>query len=87
MKDRLRFRQVHLDFHTGEQVTGIGANFNPEEFAKTLKDAHVNSVTCFARCHHGMIFYDSKINKERIHPHLVEKDLLKNRLKPVISMI
>ena len=81
MKDRLRFRQVHLDFHTGEQVTGIGANFNPEEFAKTLKDAHVNSVTCFARCHHGMIFYDSKINKERIHPHLVEKDLLKKQIE------
>lgn len=32
--------------------------------------ARVNSVTCFARCHHGYIYYDTKINPERRHPNL-----------------
>jgi hypothetical protein len=66
----LRFRQIHLDFHTSECIDGIGAQFDPEEFATTLEKARVNSITCFARCHHGWIYYDTKINPERRHPHL-----------------
>lgn len=81
MKDRLRFRQIHLDFHTSELIEDIAGGFDPEEFALTLKNAHVNSVTCFARCHHGMIYYDSKVNKERIHPYLKEKDLIKKQIE------
>jgi hypothetical protein len=81
MTDRLRFRQIHLDFHTSELIEGIGRDFDPKEFAATLKKAHVNSITCFARCHHGMIYYDSKLNPERMHPHLVEKDLLKKQIE------
>ncbi len=71
----LRFRQVHLDFHTSEAIAGVGAAFDPEEFAGTLEAAHVNSVTCFARGHHGWMYYPSKAFPERIHPHL-ECDLL-----------
>jgi hypothetical protein len=70
------FRQVHLDFHTSGLIPGIGADFDPEEFAQTLQDAHVNSITCFARCHHGYLYYDSKLFPERIHPHLSRKNLL-----------
>lgn len=66
----LRFRQVHLDFHTSGQIPGIGSRFNPDEFAETLKAAHVNSVTCFARGHHGWIYYDTRKFPERRHPHL-----------------
>ena len=73
----IRFRQIHLDFHTSPFIEGIGAHFDPDEFVHTLEKAHVNSVTCFARCHHGMIYYDSKINPERIHPHLANKNLLR----------
>jgi len=40
----LRFRQVHLDFHTSEHIEGIGAQFDPDEFASTLEKAHVNLV-------------------------------------------
>jgi hypothetical protein len=47
------FRQVHLDFHTSEQIPGVGSRFDGERFAETLKRAHVNSITCFSRCHHG----------------------------------
>ncbi len=78
--DKLRFRQIHLDYHTSELIENIGEAFDPEEFANTLKRAHVNSVTLFARCHHGMIYYDSHKNPERIHPHLKNKDLLKQQI-------
>jgi len=72
----LRFRQVHLDFHTSEAIGGVGADFDPDEFAATLKRACVDSVTCFARCHHGWIYYDTKAFPERRHPGLVRPDLL-----------
>ena len=76
----LKFRQVHLDFHTSPDIEGIGANFDAEKFAETLEKAHVDSVTCFARCHHGLLYYDSKINPERIHPQLADKDLLAKQI-------
>ncbi len=76
-----RFRQVHLDFHTSPDLQNIGAEFDPEEFATTLKKAHVNSITCFARCHHGYLYYDSKEFPELVHPHLVRKDLLKEQIE------
>lgn len=79
--EQLRFRQIHLDFHTNEELTGIASDFNAEEFAATLKRAHVDSVTLFARCHHGMIYYDSRKNPERIHPGLQNKNLLKEQIE------
>ena len=57
---RHRFRQVHLDFHTSECIPGVGAEFDPEEFARTLNDAAVNQINLFAKCHHGWMYYDSK---------------------------
>ena len=76
----LRYRQVHLDFHTSEHITGIGFAFDPEEFAATLEKARVNSITCFARCHHGWIYYDTKAFPERRHPHL-ERNLLEEQIE------
>ncbi len=75
----LRFRQIHLDFHTSEKIAGIGSKFDPEKFARTLKDAHVNSVTCFSRGHHGMIFHDTKFEHAR-HPYL-ERNLLAEQIE------
>lgn len=66
----LRFRQIHLDFHTSEAIPGIGSAFDANEFADTLAAAHVNSVTCFSRCHHGWIYHDTTRFPERRHPHL-----------------
>ena len=37
------FRQIHLDFHTSEAIQGVCSEFDAEEFAQTLEDAHVNS--------------------------------------------
>jgi len=64
----LRFRQVHLDFHTSEKIPGVGSEFNAEEFVHTLKRAHVNSVTLFSRCHHGWIYHETRFPNR--HPHL-----------------
>ncbi len=77
----LRFRQVHLDFHTSEEIPGIGADFDPEEFAATLERARVDSITCFARCHHGWVYYDTKAFPERVHPHAARKDLLEAQVE------
>lgn len=77
----LRFRQIHLDFHTSPDIPGVGADFDPDRFADTLAKAHVDSVTCFARCHHGYIYYPTKKHPERIHPRLVRKNLLGEQIK------
>jgi hypothetical protein len=53
-------RQIHLDFHTGPAIPGVGADFDAREFARTMKRAHVNSVTVFAKCHHGHLYYNTK---------------------------
>ncbi len=65
----LPFRQVHLDFHTSEQIRPIAGDFDPAQFAQTLAKAHVDSVTCFSRCHHGMIYHPTKFTQAR-HPGL-----------------
>ncbi|HOX37708.1 MAG TPA: beta-galactosidase trimerization domain-containing protein [Candidatus Brocadiia bacterium] len=78
--NRLRYRQIHLDFHTSEDVPGIGSEFDADEFADTLKAAHVNSITCFSRCHHGWIYHDTEKFPERRHPNL-ECNLLKEQIE------
>ena len=52
------FRQIHLDFHTSEAIEGVCSEFDAEEFAQTLADAHVNSITLFSCGHHGNLYYD-----------------------------
>lgn len=67
-QNSLRFRQVHLDFHTSEAITPVAKDFDPDEFADTLARAHIDSVTCFSRCHHGMIYHDTQFDAR--HPGL-----------------
>ena len=70
----LRYRQIHLDFHTSEHIPDVGAAFDPDDFVATLKRAHVNSITVFAKCHHGWSYYPTKVGAP--HPHLARPDLL-----------
>jgi hypothetical protein len=79
--NELRFRQIHLDFHTSEKIMRVGNSFNPQEFASRLKKSHVNSVTCFARCHHGMLYFKSKAFPELIHPGLSDPSLLEKQIE------
>src|SRR5581483_1968633 len=71
--EELAFRQIHLDFHTSGDIPGVGDDFDPDEFATILREAHVTSVTCFAKCHHGYSYYPTKIGVP--HPNL-HRDLL-----------
>ena len=64
----LPYRQIHLDFHTGPCIPDVGADFDAREFARTMKSAHVNSVTVFAKCHHGHLYYDT--SRPERHPGL-----------------
>ena len=74
----MRFRQVHLDFHTSEKVPGIGSEFKKEQFQKALIEGHVDSITIFSKCHHGWAYHPSKAN--RMHPNL-KFDLLAAQLE------
>lgn len=68
MPDQIPYRQIHLDFHTNEEIPGVGDHFDRDEFLKTLQLGHVNSINLFAKCHHGMYYYPTKIGK--MHPSL-----------------
>lgn len=60
MPIRLPMREIHLDFHTGPDVPDVGHQWDAKAFADTMVEAHVNSVTIFAKCHHGHLYYDTK---------------------------
>ena len=76
--DKLPFRQVHLDFHTGQCMPGVGSKFSEEDFEKALKEGHINSITLFSKCHHGWSYHPTSVNK--MHPSL-DTDLLGRQLK------
>jgi hypothetical protein len=69
----LRFRQIHLDFHTSEKIENIGKDFDKGQFQDMLRGGHIDSITVFSKCHHGWAYHPTKANQ--MHPHL-EFDLL-----------
>jgi len=71
---RLRFRQVHLDFHTSEHLPDIGSAFDKKAWQAALRAGHVNSITCFSKCHHGWTYHPTQMG--RLHPNL-KFDLLR----------
>ena len=73
---------VHLDFHTSPLIPDIGVKFDKEKFAKTFKDAKVDLVTLFAKCHHGYTYYPSKVGTT--HPNL-KFNLLKEQVEALRS--
>lgn len=68
MPHRLRYRQVHLDFHTSPHITEIGEAFDEMHWQSTLRRGNVDSITLFATCHHGYAYYDTQVGER--HPHL-----------------
>ncbi len=67
-------RHIHLDFHTSPFIEGVGADFDAETFAEIMVDARVDNVNIFAKCHHGMSYFPTKLGT--VHPQLKQKDLL-----------
>ncbi len=67
-------RQVHLDFHTSPYIPDLFSEFDVEKFADTIQGAHVNSVTIFAKCHHGMSYFPTEHGTP--HPALGDQDVV-----------
>jgi len=61
-------RQVHLDYHTSPDMKNVGENFSKENFQTALKKGKVSSITVFAKCHHGLCYYPTKLGT--MHPNL-----------------
>ena len=77
-------RTVHLDFHTGPDISDVGVDFDADEFAQTFVDAHVDSVTLFAKCHHGHLYYDT--DRAERHPGLArDLDLMGEQVEALHS--
>lgn len=74
---QLRFRQIHLDFHTSPAIPGIGARFDKAQFQEALKTGNVDSITCFSSCHHGWSYHPTEVGA--MHPHL-DFDLLRAQI-------
>lgn len=58
---RYPLRSVHIDFHTMPKVDDVGADFDPDDFVRTLKDAHIDAVNVFAKCNLGFAYYPTEI--------------------------
>ncbi|MBR6767094.1 MAG: beta-galactosidase trimerization domain-containing protein [Clostridia bacterium] len=67
---KLPTRQVHLDFHTSPHIPGIGSKFDKAQFQAALKEGNLNSITVFAKCHHGVCYYPTRVGT--VHPGLEE---------------
>ena len=65
---KVPLRQTHLDFHTSPDIENIGGNFSKENFQAALKEGNLDSITVFAKCHHSMCYYPTKVGI--MHPHL-----------------
>lgn len=65
---RIPTRQVHLDFHTSELIPDVGARFDKAQFQQALRLGNLNSITVFAKCHHGWCYYPTAVG--RVHPTL-----------------
>ena len=79
-RSRFPRRLVHLDFHTGPAIPDVGVEFDADQFARTFRDAHVESVTVFAKCHHGHLYY--RTARPERHPGLSDDvDLLGQQIE------
>jgi hypothetical protein len=74
---QLRYRHIHLDFHTSPDIPGIGSCFDKAQWQSALKTGHVNSITTFSKCHHGWSYHPTTVGKT--HPNL-SFDLLRAQM-------
>jgi Hypothetical glycosyl hydrolase 6 len=77
-KHPLRFRQIHLDFHTSGLIPGVGSKFSKRKFQMALRDSCVDSITLFSKCHHGFSYHPTKVGT--MHPTL-KRNLLAEQIE------
>ena len=63
---KLPTRQVHLDFHTSPFIPDVGKQFDKKQFQQALIEGNLNSITVFAKCHHGYCYFPTKVGTQ--HP-------------------
>ena len=78
LTDLPQTRQVHMDFHTSECIEGVGSKFDKKQFQRALKVGHINQINIFAKGHHSLSYYPTKVGI--MHPHL-DFDLLGEEIK------
>lgn len=66
-------KRLHLDFHNHPTVRGIGSELTPDSFQQGIEQLGIDSVVLFAKCHHGMSYYNTSIGVP--HPGMV-RDML-----------
>ena len=78
VEEILPTRQVHLDFHTSEQIQNIGSQFDKKQFQSALIQGKINQINLFSKGHHGYSYYPTKVGT--MHPNL-DFDLLGAQLE------
>ena len=73
-------KRIHLDFHTSPDIDGIGEHFNKADFTRTVREAKIDLMTVFAKCHHGYCYYPTRVGK--MHPGL-KFNLLKEQIEAI----
>jgi len=71
-------RKIHGDFHTAGFIKGVGKDFDPDEYGRTLKESGVNAIVVFAKGHQGYAYYNTKYGTR--HPGL-DFDLMKAQIE------
>ena len=66
---KIPLRQVHLDFHTSPHIPDVASHFDKKQFQQMLQLGRVQSVTVFAKCHHGYCYYPTQVSTT--HPGLM----------------
>jgi len=61
-------RKIHFDMHTPAQIENVGRDFDPQAFARALKESGAEAVSYFSRCSHGWSYYPTRVGLP--HPHL-----------------
>ena len=83
--DRMRdagggvWRKIHLDYNNGPEVSNVAGDWDPEQFAATLKAARVDAIVVFAKDFHGYCYYPSELGP--VQPNLAVPDLIGEQVK------
>ena len=75
---KLRFRQIHLDFHNSPFIPDIGKKFDKKLWQERLQMAHADSITCCSCCHHGLSYHPTQVGRQ--HPGLNGFNLLRAQM-------
>jgi len=60
--------KCHPDFHLPADVV-VGEGFDAQDYVARLKEAQIDAVVFFGKCHYGFSYYPTKIGT--VHPKLV----------------